>query len=79
MRFLLIIRYNACLIGVCHVCYIGLMRVVFLMTCSYPDAAESDVRRYERSFKKLPPAHKVFSVIFSVSVLSFSWNFGRGN
>ncbi|KAL5581630.1 hypothetical protein UlMin_014072 [Ulmus minor] len=25
---------------------------------NYPDAAESDVRRYERSFKKLPPAHK---------------------
>lgn len=27
---------------------------------SYPDAAEEDVNRYERSFKKLPPAHKVF-------------------
>ncbi|RVW95643.1 NAD(P)H-quinone oxidoreductase subunit 1, chloroplastic [Vitis vinifera] len=27
--------------------------------CSYPDAAEDDVRRYERSFRRLPPAHKV--------------------
>ncbi|RDX66829.1 Carnosine N-methyltransferase, partial [Mucuna pruriens] len=25
---------------------------------NYPDAAEEDVRRYERSFRKLPPAHK---------------------
>ncbi|KAJ7960192.1 S-adenosyl-L-methionine-dependent methyltransferase superfamily protein [Quillaja saponaria] len=25
---------------------------------SYPDAAEEDVKRYERSFRKLPPAHK---------------------
>ncbi|KAG1348044.1 carnosine N-methyltransferase [Cocos nucifera] len=25
---------------------------------NYPDAAEADVRRYERSFKKLSPAHK---------------------
>lgn len=27
---------------------------------SYPDAAEEDVKRYERSYKRLPPAHKVF-------------------
>ncbi|OMO95893.1 hypothetical protein CCACVL1_05188 [Corchorus capsularis] len=25
---------------------------------NYPEAAEEDVRRYERSYKKLPPAHK---------------------
>ncbi|CAL0323232.1 unnamed protein product [Lupinus luteus] len=25
---------------------------------NYPDASEEDVRRYERSYKKLPPAHK---------------------
>ncbi|KAK4593975.1 hypothetical protein RGQ29_017875 [Quercus rubra] len=25
---------------------------------NYPDAAEEDVKRYERSYKKLPPAHK---------------------
>jgi len=31
-----------------------------LLRCSYPDAAEEDVRRYERSYRKLPPAHKVF-------------------
>lgn len=31
----------------------------YVNAVSYPDAAEKDVRRYERSFKKLPPAHKV--------------------
>lgn len=36
--------------------FIGLM-------CSYPDAAEEDVRRYERSYKKLSPAHKVSAVV----------------
>lgn len=34
--------------------------------CSYPEAAEDDVRRYERSFKKLPPAHKVLSLAWLI-------------
>lgn len=38
--------------------------------CSYPDAAEEDVKRYERSFKKLPPAHKVSYLSCSLA-LSF--------
>lgn len=29
---------------------------------SYPEAAEEDVKRWERSFAKLPPHHKVFVV-----------------
>ncbi|KAK2375360.1 S-adenosyl-L-methionine-dependent methyltransferase superfamily protein [Trifolium repens] len=28
------------------------------ISMSYPDAADEDVRRYERFFRKLPPAHK---------------------
>jgi hypothetical protein len=35
---------------------------------SYQDAAERDVERYERSFKMLPTAHKVYIIIFSVLV-----------
>lgn len=27
--------------------------------CSYPEASEEDVRRYEASYRKLSPAHKV--------------------
>lgn len=30
------------------------------MSYSYPDAAEEDVKRYEQSFRRLRPAHKVF-------------------
>ena len=33
---------------------------------SYPDAADEDVKRYERSFNKLPPSHKV-SIFLPVS------------
>ena len=32
--------------------------------CSYPEASEEDVRRYERSFRMLPPAHKVYYYAF---------------
>ncbi|WJX39491.1 hypothetical protein P8452_27028 [Trifolium repens] len=28
------------------------------ISMSYPDATDEDVRRYERSFTNLPPAHK---------------------
>ncbi|GMI76272.1 hypothetical protein like AT2G32170 [Hibiscus trionum] len=34
------------------------LRRIITAYLNYPDAAEEDVRRYERSFKKLPPAHK---------------------
>jgi len=37
--------------------------------CSYAEAAEEDVKRYERSFRKLPPSHKVGSWgFFSLTV-----------
>lgn len=31
---------------------------------SYPEAAEEDIKRYERSFKKIPPVHKVLFDLF---------------
>ncbi|KAJ1698334.1 hypothetical protein LUZ63_006846 [Rhynchospora breviuscula] len=34
------------------------LRRIISAYLNYPDAAEKDVRRYERSFKKLPPPHK---------------------
>lgn len=34
------------------------LRRIISAYLNYPDAAERDVRRYERSFRKLPPAHK---------------------
>ncbi|KAG9439542.1 hypothetical protein H6P81_019707 [Aristolochia fimbriata] len=34
------------------------LRRIISAYLNYPDAAEADVRRYERSFKKLPPEHK---------------------
>lgn len=34
------------------------LRRIISAYLNYPDAAEEDVKRYERSFKKLPPAHK---------------------
>ncbi|XP_015888654.2 uncharacterized protein LOC107423585 isoform X1 [Ziziphus jujuba] len=34
------------------------LRRIISAYLNYPDAAEEDVNRYERSFKKLPPAHK---------------------
>ncbi|KAK8639328.1 hypothetical protein V6N13_137715 [Hibiscus sabdariffa] len=34
------------------------LRRIISAYLNYPEAAEEDVRRYERSFKKLPPAHK---------------------
>ncbi|KAJ3696151.1 hypothetical protein LUZ60_001528 [Juncus effusus] len=34
------------------------LRRIISAYLNYPDAAERDVRRYERSFKKLPPNHK---------------------
>ncbi|KAK7260697.1 hypothetical protein RIF29_26956 [Crotalaria pallida] len=34
------------------------LRRIISAYLNYPDAAEEDVRRYERSFRKLPPAHK---------------------
>ncbi|TKY47915.1 Carnosine N-methyltransferase [Spatholobus suberectus] len=34
------------------------LRRIISAYLNYPDAAEEDVRRYERSYRKLPPAHK---------------------
>ncbi|KAK9155307.1 hypothetical protein Sjap_002787 [Stephania japonica] len=34
-------------------------RPILVIFASYSDAAEEDVKRYERSFSKLPPSHKV--------------------
>ncbi|XP_054804082.1 uncharacterized protein LOC129307214 isoform X2 [Prosopis cineraria] len=34
------------------------LRRIISAYLNYPDASEEDVRRYERSFRKLPPAHK---------------------
>uniref|UniRef100_A0A5B7BHX1 carnosine N-methyltransferase n=1 Tax=Davidia involucrata TaxID=16924 RepID=A0A5B7BHX1_DAVIN len=34
------------------------LRRIISAYLNYPDAAEEDVKRYERSFKRLPPAHK---------------------
>ncbi|KEH35166.1 carnosine N-methyltransferase isoform X2 [Medicago truncatula] len=34
------------------------LRRIISAYLNYPDAADEDVRRYERSFRKLPPAHK---------------------
>ncbi|KAL0008556.1 hypothetical protein SO802_010058 [Lithocarpus litseifolius] len=34
------------------------LRRIISAYLNYPDAAEEDVKRYERSYKKLPPAHK---------------------
>ncbi|XP_048491742.1 uncharacterized protein LOC104902698 isoform X1 [Beta vulgaris subsp. vulgaris] len=34
------------------------LRRIISAYLNYPDAAEDDVRRYESSFRKLPPAHK---------------------
>lgn len=34
------------------------LRRIISAFLNYPDAAEEDVKRYERSFKRLPPAHK---------------------
>ncbi|KAG4137682.1 hypothetical protein ERO13_D07G086600v2 [Gossypium hirsutum] len=34
------------------------LRRIISAYLNYPEAAEEDVRRYEKSFKKLPPAHK---------------------
>ncbi|XP_068654369.1 uncharacterized protein [Aristolochia californica] len=34
------------------------LRRIISAYLNYPDAADADVRRYERSFQKLPPAHK---------------------
>ncbi|GAB4850711.1 hypothetical protein Ancab_030011 [Ancistrocladus abbreviatus] len=34
------------------------LRRIISAYLNYPDAAEEDLRRYERSFRKLPPAHK---------------------
>lgn len=38
--------------------------LIWLIEFSYPEASEEDVRRYERSFKKLPPHHKVYLFLF---------------
>ncbi|XAR52821.1 hypothetical protein NMG60_11021106 [Bertholletia excelsa] len=34
------------------------LRRIISAYLNYPDAAEEDVKRYERSFRRLPPAHK---------------------
>ncbi|KAE9588936.1 putative S-adenosyl-L-methionine-dependent methyltransferase [Lupinus albus] len=34
------------------------LRRIVTAYLNYPDASEEDVKRYERSYKKLPPAHK---------------------
>ncbi|KAJ4825408.1 hypothetical protein Tsubulata_030901 [Turnera subulata] len=34
------------------------LRRIISAYLNYPDAAEEDVKRYERSFRKLPPSHK---------------------
>ncbi|XP_058195468.1 uncharacterized protein LOC131311867 isoform X5 [Rhododendron vialii] len=34
------------------------LRRILSAYLNYPDAAEEDVKRYERSFRRLPPAHK---------------------
>ncbi|KAK9286014.1 hypothetical protein L1049_025217 [Liquidambar formosana] len=34
------------------------LRRIISAYLNYPDAAEEDVKRYERSYRKLPPAHK---------------------
>ncbi|KAF5458563.1 hypothetical protein F2P56_022585 [Juglans regia] len=34
------------------------LRRIISAYLNYPDAAEEDVKRYERSYKRLPPAHK---------------------
>ncbi|THG08166.1 hypothetical protein TEA_020929 [Camellia sinensis var. sinensis] len=36
------------------------LRRIISAYLNYPDAAEDDVKRYERSFARLPPAHKAF-------------------
>ncbi|KAF3327525.1 hypothetical protein FCM35_KLT07643 [Carex littledalei] len=40
---------------------------------NYPDAAEKDVRRYERSFKRLPPAHKALLVHLPLKFQRIRW------
>lgn len=42
---------------------------------SYPEAAEEDVKRYERSFRKLPPAHKVILLLLSSVFIFLFFNF----
>jgi carnosine N-methyltransferase len=37
---------------------ISSLRRIIAAYANYHDAAERDVKRYERSFKRLPPAHK---------------------
>ncbi|KAJ6870212.1 carnosine N-methyltransferase-like isoform X6 [Populus alba x Populus x berolinensis] len=36
------------------------LRRIISAYLNYPEAAEEDVKRYERSFRKLPPSHKAF-------------------
>eukprot|EP00257_Ricinus_communis_P025954 XP_025013368.1 carnosine N-methyltransferase [Ricinus communis] len=42
------------------------LRRIISAYLNYPDAAEEDVKRYERSFKKLPPAHKVKILFYAL-------------
>ncbi|KAH8485942.1 hypothetical protein H0E87_027396 [Populus deltoides] len=45
------------------------LRRIISAYLNYPEAAEEDVKKYERSFRKLPPSHKVGSWgFFSLTV-----------
>ncbi|KOM51371.1 hypothetical protein LR48_Vigan09g003000 [Vigna angularis] len=46
------------------------LRRIISAYLNYPDAAEEDVRRYERSYRKLPPAHKFLVLCFLFLALS---------
>ncbi|KAG5128927.1 hypothetical protein JHK84_035324 [Glycine max] len=51
------------------------LRRIISAYLNYPDAAEEDVRRNERSYRKLPPSHKLFlaCVFLSLSKMDTLW------
>ncbi|XP_028799338.1 carnosine N-methyltransferase isoform X1 [Neltuma alba] len=44
------------------------LRRIISAYLNYPDASEEDVRRYERSFRKLPPAHKALLLHYPIKI-----------
>ncbi|CAJ1964994.1 unnamed protein product [Sphenostylis stenocarpa] len=48
------------------------LRRIISAYLNYPDAAEEDVRRYERSYRKLPPAHKT---CYELLIVIFLWDY----
>ncbi|KAL5194100.1 Carnosine N-methyltransferase [Glycine soja] len=49
------------------------LRRIISAYLNYPDAAEEDVRRYERSYRKLPPSHKALLSHYSRKFQRLRW------